>query len=232
MVLFAVANIYAFRSGEINTFRSPSNVRIVFWHLPSAIWASVLTLSCAYFGFKFLSNKNKILVQKLGAVWEIATVFATIAIVTGIIFSKTQWGNWWDWDPRQTSYLIVCLLLFAGLVLRSSIADEEKRDAAFSGYAVMTVIPMIFLTFVMPRLPQVRSLHPSNSVATGAFNTEYRIGLYLMAAALVCITAWAFRQRIEIFANEARSENNEREPNVASSPNHHVVRPIDLSDKS
>ena len=38
-------------------------------------------------------------------------LFAILATVTGAVFARIMWGAYWNWDPRQTSIVILLLIL-------------------------------------------------------------------------------------------------------------------------
>ncbi|MGH9364556.1 MAG: cytochrome c biogenesis protein CcsA, partial [Thermoanaerobaculia bacterium] len=89
-------------------------------------------------------------------------------LVTGSIFSRIMWGAYWNWDPRQSSYLLLVFLYGAYLFLRAAVDDPERRARIASAYALFAAILMPFLVFVAPRI--TRSLHPQTVI-----NREGRI---------------------------------------------------------
>ncbi len=58
---------------------------------------------------------------------KLALLFATIVIVNGAIFSNLAWGAYWNWDPRQTTTLMLWFLLSGYLALREAVEEEETR---------------------------------------------------------------------------------------------------------
>lgn len=59
---------------------------------------------------------------------KIGIVFTTILLVNGAIFSKIGWGAYWNWDPRQTTTLMLWFILASYLSLRTAIDNEETRS--------------------------------------------------------------------------------------------------------
>jgi heme exporter protein C len=174
-----LGTISAFWVPSAKGFEVPDLARILFFHLPCALLAPIALLWAAFLGGRFLSKREPLDGIRLSVTWEICALFAILALTTGMVFSEVQWRSWWSWDPRQTSFLLVNLILFAGLVLKGSIADREKSSTSLAGYALVTMLPSIFLTFVYPRLPNVISLHPSNTIAQGGLDGSYKSVLYL-----------------------------------------------------
>jgi hypothetical protein len=68
-----------------------------------------------------------------------------------------MWGAFWNWDPRQTSIVVVLVFYAAYLVLRGAIADPRRARLA-AAYAVLGLVVAPFLFFVLPRL--AFTLHP------------------------------------------------------------------------
>ncbi len=58
---------------------------------------------------------------------KIGIVFTTILLVNGAIFSKIGWGAYWNWDPRQTTTLMLWFILAAYLTLRTAVDNKETR---------------------------------------------------------------------------------------------------------
>ena len=194
---------------------NPDLARILFWHLPCALLSAVFVFMGGFWASKTLSKPTTANDARLAASLDIAALLAILTLVTGMVFSKVQWGAWWSWDPRQTSYLFVTLILLGGMALRSGIDDEIKRAKAAAGYALVMLVPIAFLTFVYPRLPQVQSLHPSDTIQQGSLDSPYRMGVLfgLFAIGFVCHAVW----RMRVGASELELEYRDGAVAVAGS---------------
>ncbi|MBL8060781.1 MAG: cytochrome c biogenesis protein CcsA [Chthonomonas sp.] len=176
-------------------FMNPDLARILFWHLPCALLSTIFLFMGAFWAFKTISKPTPANDARLAASLDLAAVLAILTLLTGMVFSKVQWGAWWSWDPRQTSYLFVTLILLGGMALRSGLDDDIKKAKASAGYALVMLVPIAFLTFVYPRLPQVQSLHPSDTIQQGSLDSPYRMGVLfgMFAIGFVCIAIWKVR---------------------------------------
>ncbi len=190
-------------------FQSPELARILFFHLPCALVSAVMVFVGSFWAWKQLSKPSVKAESRLVASWELTTLLAVLTLVTGMLFSKVQWGAWWNWDPRQTSYLFVTLLLLGGIALRSGVQDEQKRGNALAGYALLMLVPIAFLTFVYPRLPQAISLHPSQTIAQGGLDSTYRVGVYLGFFGVLALTTLLWRQRVTLAELELNWETSD-----------------------
>lgn len=225
-LLTAGHTAYAFVIPPTVGFRDNELARIIAWHLPSAWVASILILAMGFFGAQGLFRPSPRTFARLEAATELGVLFAAFALLTGILFSRVQWGAFWQWDPRQTSFLFLFFLLCAALALRAGFSDAEKRDMVSSAYAAGLTLPALFLIFVYPRLPQVQSFHPKQ----GSFDTAYWTAI---SAGLVVYGLWAnhFAARRIALGLAARTTEPEGGPDDLDRPGgaaDPVVRPVSL----
>lgn len=156
------AIVWTFAMPDGQGFPVPRLARIVFFHLPPALIATGFVLAGAWFSFRYLRSRRRLDDLKALASFELATLMAIQTMLSGVIFSEVQWGAYWSWDPRQTSFLMVLLMFGSYFVIRVAFPDSEKRASNAAGYALASALPAIFLIFVFPRLPmnEELSLHP------------------------------------------------------------------------
>ena len=136
--------------------------RIVFFHVPCAIVAAIAFLVAGAYSLLFLRTENPSFDDLASAAVRLGLLFAILTIVTGSVFSRIMWGAYWNWDPRQSSYLLLIFVYGAYLFLRAAIEDPEKRTRLAAAYALFAIVPMVFLVFVAPRITQ--SLHPQTII--------------------------------------------------------------------
>jgi heme exporter protein C len=136
--------------------------RIVFFHVPCAWTATLAFLVAAGYSAAYLARRNPRHDATAVAAVRLGLLFAVLTLVTGSIFARIMWGAYWNWDPRQTSYLILLFLYGAYLFLRQSVADPERRARMAAAYALFAVVLMPFLVFVAPRI--TASLHPQTII--------------------------------------------------------------------
>ena len=92
----------------------------------------------------------------------IGLLFTFLATVTGSIWAKFSWGTFWNWDPRESSILILLLIYIAYFLLRSLLEESEEKKARIGAvYNIIAFVTVPFLMFVLPRITQ--SLHPGSS---------------------------------------------------------------------
>ena len=134
--------------------------RIIIMHVPTA-WLSTLAFGiAAIYSVLYLRRRRPGDDDRALAAVEQGLLFSILATATGSVFAKVVWGSFWNWDPRQTSILVLLLIYGAYFALRSAIDDTERRQTLAAVYAVLAFATAPLLTFVVPRLAET-TLHPN-----------------------------------------------------------------------
>jgi heme exporter protein C len=136
--------------------------RILFFHVPQA-WVATLSFLLSMIGSALYLAKRKVKADHLAlSSAELGFLFCILATVTGSIFAKATWGSFWNWDPRETSIVILLMIYGAYFALRSAVHDPEKKRVFAGVYAILAFVTVPFLVFVVPRI--TASLHPEDTM--------------------------------------------------------------------
>ena len=136
--------------------------RIVFFHVPCAWTSSLAFLVAAAYSLAYLARRNPWHDDIAAAAVRIGLLFGVLTLITGSLFANIMWGSWWNWDPRESSYLLLVFLYAAYVFLRASIDDPQRRGRIAAAYALFAAVLMPFLVFVAPRV--TASLHPQTVI--------------------------------------------------------------------
>jgi heme exporter protein C len=137
----------------------PDSSRIVYFHVPMAWTSFVAFLAAGVFSALYLKRREPRRDAAATAAVQLGLAFGLLALVSGMIWAKIEWGEFWNFDPRQTTIVLALLFYTAYLVLRLAVADHETRRRLAAGYAVFGLVVAPFLFFVAPRVLGA-SLHP------------------------------------------------------------------------
>ncbi len=176
----------AYAVPDARLFMHPDMARMIFFHLPCALGCTFFFYFGAYLSVRVLMTRRLEWDVRAAAANELGMFLAVLTMLTGILFSRYQWGAFWSWDPRQTSFLFVLLLYSAYFVLRSAFVDPEKRAVITASYAIFCVVPASFCIFALPRITEL--LHPSNTVIDGDLKGAYG---WVTWTLVLCITVFA-----------------------------------------
>lgn len=142
--------------------------RIVFFHVPMAWGATIAFVVAAISSIAHLARRRPESDEAAASAVRLGFLYSVLATITGSIFAGVMWGSYWNWDPRETSIVMLLFLYAAYLFLRGAISDPERRGVFCAVYALFSGFVMPFLVFVIPRV--TTSLHPQTII-----NPEGRI---------------------------------------------------------
>jgi heme exporter protein C len=178
--------------------------RLLFVHVPVAWCAFYWVIAGGIFGLLGLVQKEKRtrFDRSSHASIELGTVYAALALLTGMIWGRPTWGVWWDWDPRLTSTLVMFLVCCGYLLIRSFTVDTKQRQtmAAIVSILCSINVPLVYFSVNLWRsLHQPQSITPKGNTMSGDISTTLWLNV---AAALLLSTALYFTRRKSIAAQE------------------------------
>ncbi len=232
LVGIAVATVFAYQVPPAKAFPEPELARIIFFHLPCAYATALFAIIAAVMSWRYLATRQWIWEFRALAATELALTLGVATMLTGILFSKVQWGAWWSWDPRQTSFLIVLLLLGAYFAVRMAFEEEVSRARAAAVYSSLTLLPMLFLIFVFPKLPQVKSLHPKGTVISGGFSPDYWSVVLTMFVLLMGMSIWLYKMhvRTSVLSQALRDKDGNLEDSGRRTTAHRVDQSVSVHE--
>lgn len=162
--------------------------RIFYFHVASAFacYLSLAVLLCA--GACYLVNR-KLAWDLLGeAAASVAMLFASIVLVSGMIWGHSAWNTWWRWEPRLVSFLVLWLILLSYVLLRrfADRSAQEQTFAAVLGIIAAAQVPIVI--FSISLLAQSEQLHPQVVAKQGLTDLRY-VAAFVIASIAMCSTA-------------------------------------------
>ena len=165
--------------------------KIFYYHAPIAETALVAFAVAFVAAIGYLRTQD-LRWDRLGFVSvRLGLLFSILVMITGMIWGKASWDTWWAWEPRLTTFLLVCFLYAAYWVLRS-VVDEEQRRATYAAvFAIIAFIDVPITFFATRFLPE--GLHPvvittGDSGMEGSMFASFfisMVGMTLLLAALI-----------------------------------------------
>jgi len=163
-------------------------IRNLYFHVP--MWMGMLTVLVVSVFYSVMYLRTGDEKHDLAAVEcvNVGLVLFALGLVTGMLWAKYTWGEYWSGDPKQNCAAIAFLLYCAYLVLRNSMDEEQKRAKISAVYNIFAFPIMIVLIFVLPRMTD--SLHPGNggNPAFGKYDLDSNMRVVLYPAFL----GWSF----------------------------------------
>jgi heme exporter protein C len=161
-------------------------IRNLFFHVP--MWFTMMVLMT----ISFWQSLRVLRTGDLGAdrmalsAVDVSLLFAAMGLITGSIWARATWGDWWTSDPKLNGAAVTVLIYAAYLILRGSIPDGHKRARLAAIYNIFAYVLMFVFIMVLPRLTD--SLHPGNG-GNPAFSS-YDLDSSLRAVFYPAVTGW------------------------------------------
>ena len=166
--------------------------KIFYFHMPVAIVSFVALTFAAYYSFRYLSTHEQRFDTCAAVAMEVSLLFVVFTMVTGDLWTRFEWGVWWTWEPRLTTYLILMLIAIGYFVLRNAVDDPERR-AAYSGVLGIVAFVDVPICFAITRLIP-SSIHP---VVTreGGMTPDMALAVFAIMAGMMLVAFALYRVR-------------------------------------
>ena len=177
--------------------------KIFYLHVPLAIVALVGFIVAAIQAILHLrSGDSKWDVRSYVSI-HIAIIFGVAVLVTGAIWAKASWGQWFVWEePTLVSFLIVFLLYCTYYPLRYAIEDRE-RQARYASVFAITAGAFVPLNFIAVRMAE-SLVHPRVfATADGGLTPKMTVTFLVCFVAIALL--WETLVRFELAAKSSRA---------------------------
>lgn len=142
-------------------YQQGDSFRIIYIHVPAAIWSMGVYMSMAIAAFIGLVWQVKLSDMAASAMAPIGAVYTFIALITGAVWGKPMWGAWWVWDARLTSELIL-LFLYLGVIALYHAFDDQKTAAKAAG--ILAIVGVINLPIIHFSVEWWNTLHQGATI--------------------------------------------------------------------
>ena len=180
--------------------------KILYVHPPLAYGAYLGFVVTAIGGTLYLGSRRGLWDQLAVAGAEVGVIFCTLMMVTGPIWARGTWGQWWTWDPRLTLTLLLWFVYLSYLLLRSLTEGSERtaRFAAVYGVAGTLLIPLNYFAI---ELAGGRAQHPEN-LERGSMDPEmwWAFGISNLVALAAFLHLLALRCEVEVRRVDAHGD--------------------------
>jgi len=161
-------------------------VRNLYFHVPMWFGMIILFGASVWFSIQYLRTGNLENDIKAGSYVEIGIVFGVLGLITGMLWAKYTWGEYWSNDPKQNASAVGMMIYFGYLLLRGSLGSERDRARISSVYSIFAFAILVPLIYVLPRFTD--SLHPGNGGNPG-FN-PYDQARYMRPVFYPAVLGW------------------------------------------
>ncbi len=179
--------------------------RIFYFHVGAAIATYVAVGIIFLAALLHFATRNPFWDILSTGACEVAFVFCSVVMVTGMIWGHAAWNTWFRWEPRLVSFLILQLILL-GINLLRIFGDKEKIPNHAAAFAILAAINVPLVVFSIKLLPQAAQLHPQVVEDRGLKDPTFVETMMLGMAAMVLLQfymVWV-RTKVELAARASR----------------------------
>jgi heme exporter protein C len=178
--------------------------KIFYLHVPLAIAALAGFVIGAVHAIRHLRSGDRRHDARSYVSIHISIVFGTAVLITGAIWAKASWGQWWVWDePTLVSFLIVFLLYATYYPFRYAIEDPE-RQARYASVFAITAGAFVPLNFMAVRMAE-SLVHPRVfATAEGGMPAKMWVTFAVSMAGFALL--WATLVKFELTAKNASAQ--------------------------
>lgn len=173
--------------------------KIFYFHMPVAIVSFCALAFAAYYCVRFLMTREQRFDTCAKIAMEIALLFVIATMITGEMWTRFEWGVWWTWEPRLTTYLILMLIVIAYMVMRNMIDEPEQRAVLSSVVGIIAFIDVPICFMITRLIPS--SVHPV-VFREGGMSAEMGICVGVVMVGMLAIGFALYRLRF----NQVRLE--------------------------
>ena len=162
-------------------------IRVLHFHVPMWFGMILVFTGSMIHAIKYLKNGSHVSDIYSYKLANIGLFFGILGLLTGMLWARFAWGEFWSNDPKQNASAVSLLIYLAYFVLRGSMQDEEQRNRISAVYNIFAFFIMIPLLFILPRMTD--SLHPGNggNPALSIYDTDSNLKMVFYVA----VIGWA-----------------------------------------
>lgn len=195
-ILILFSNYYIFVLTPNERLMGPIQ-RIFYFHVGAA-FASYLAFGIVLISASlYLKRKQKVFDWLLVASGEVAFLFCTLVLVTGMIWGYTAWNTVFRFEPRLVTFLLLWLLSFSFVLLRS-FSDSENTSSHSAILGIVGSITVPIMVYSIKLLPQAAQLHPQVVENQGLKDPSFIIAFVLSSITVPSLAALLIFIRFKI----------------------------------
>ena len=172
--------------------------RIFYFHVPISMWGlTSIVVTAAASGAYLVVKRNRQRWDNLAyASAEVGLLFATLSLITGVLWTKPVWGVWWTWELKLTLTLIVWFIYASYLMLDSYGPQGSQGDRFRAVVAVIGVIAAS-MNWVSTKIADRRA-HPDTILLNMDLDATMAIGVLLSLAAFTLLFLYLLADRYQL----------------------------------
>jgi len=164
--------------------------RVFYFHVASALASYAVIVLLLFASAFYLITRKDAWDALAEASASVAFMFCSIVLASGMIWGKSAWNTWWRWEPRLVSFLVLWLILFSYVLLRSFAKNSSKQKsfAAVLGIVAAINVPIVIVSVKF--LNQAEQLHPEVVGRQGLRTASFVYTLVICTISMFLTSVW------------------------------------------
>ena len=189
-------------AGQVVTTKLLLSQKIFYLHVPVAVASFAAMAVAAFFAARFLATKDRAHDRASRMAMQVTLVFIIATMISGDVWTRFEWGVWWVWEPRLTTYFILMLLVIGYFILRNALDDPERSARFGAVFCIIAFIDAPISFFITRLVPS--SVHPvvfrTDSGLPPAMLIPFLLGLFGMC--MIAFALYRYALRVNTAADE------------------------------
>ena len=192
------------------------SVRLLYLHVPSAEMAYLAFAVAAVCSILYLVPRTRSMAwdRVANASVELGVLFTGLMLVTGSLWARLTWGQFWAWDARVTSSALL-FVMFAGYLAVRRLEGSPEQTARRS--AVVCLVAMADVPLVHFSVDWFRTQHQRPTFTLKGSNIEgvFRFTHFVGFTAFFLAYVWLMMHRNRVAMLEGLADERELASSIA-----------------
>ena len=202
LVIGAILSVIASYMAYVAVHPVRDDIYFSYTHIPAALVCYLAFFISLVASIMYLKKRTRSYDMAAEVSVIIGLVYGIVALISGAIWANAAWGLYWNWDPKQTTTLILWIAYAGYIAVKYSISDVDRRAVIGAVYNVLafSLIPLTFLSVTL-----WQSLHPRAQEITLSMPVKVTLISNIVAASLffaylfiVAYSLWSLEDRINV----------------------------------
>ena len=212
LILFGVASVALLGALALTFLWVSTDVnqgavqRIFYLHVPVA-WvsmAAIVLVAVASVAYLVRGNPAWDRLAQAGA--EVGVVFGALMLISGTIWARPVWGQWWTGEPKLVTALILFILYIAYLIFRAYLPRGDARQRLSAVIAILgaAMTPVIYFSVLLGQTAHPGAVVGPLADSESSLSNEFRVVLYSFTLALILLFTALCHYRYRLRETEDR----------------------------
>jgi heme exporter protein C len=183
------------------------SVRYLYIHVPAA-WMAYASFACtAFCGVMYLWPRTRSLAwDRFGAASaQVGLLFIALCLVTGMLWGRMTWGQFWTWDARLTLTALLAILYVGYFAIRNLPATAHQRAKRS---AIVAIIAFVDIPLIRYSVDWWRTLHQTATIDLDpTIDNSMAFTMFVGAVTFTLAFAWLMlhANRVQMLEGAAES---------------------------